>query len=209
LDGTLWAPHAVVLPAFGRVFRQLQLPAPDETVLLDTLGYQNDQIWRRLLPKSSPEARELANRLMAKAELDLIREGVAKPFPGVAQTLQSLAQAGCSLYILSNCGPEYLRAVPDALGIGHLFTGRFCAGDFPGLTKAEILALQLPAITLPGAMVGDRWHDMEAGRLNGFLTIGCCFGVGNDQELQQADHLIHRFVDLLAVFGLAGEARVM
>ncbi len=199
LDGTLWPPHSVVLPAYRRVFQELSLPSPTDQVLLDTLGYQNEDIWRRLLPESEQRVWQLADSLMAQAELELISSGLARPFPGVADTLVKLRDAGCDLHILSNCGPSYLRAVPDALGIGQFFAGRFCAGDFPGKTKAEIMAVVLPGMGLPGAMVGDRWHDIAAGKENGLLTVGCQFGVGQAGELSEADHVISSFPELLAI----------
>lgn len=199
LDGTLWPPHSVVLPAYRRVFQELSLPAPADEVLLDTLGYQNEDIWRRLLPESDQAVWQQADRLMGQAEQDLISSGQAAPFPGVVDTLGKLYGAGCQLHILSNCGPDYLRAVPNALGIGQFFTGRFCAGDFPGKSKAEIMAAVLPGMALPGAMVGDRWHDIAAGRENGLLTVGCQYGVGRPGELTAADHLISSFSELLSI----------
>ncbi|MGI6357354.1 MAG: HAD family hydrolase [Bacillota bacterium] len=199
LDGTLWAPHSVVLPAYRRVFDQLGLPLPDEDTLLDTLGYQNDQIWRRLLPEADSATRERADRLMEQAEHDLLLAGHGEPFPGVRGTLAALVEAGCSLYVLSNCGAKYLHTVPECLGIDTYLQDRFCAGDFPGLSKQQILSTVLPQLQLPAAMVGDRWHDIAAGKGNGLLTIGCRFGMGDEQELSQADHLIDQFSDLLKV----------
>ncbi len=199
LDGTLWPPHSVVLPAFRRVFDQLGLPVPDEATLLDTLGYQNDQIWRGLLPDADDVIREQADHMMGQAEEDLLLEGHGKPFPGVVETMAALQGAGCSLYLLSNCGSKYLRTVPECLGIDQYLTDRFCAGDFPGLSKQQILATALPQVRLPAAMVGDRWHDIAAGKENGLLSIGCSYGLGDPRELADADRLIAQFAELLQV----------
>lgn len=207
LDGTLWAPHSVVLPAFRQVFDRLGWSVPDDATLLDTLGYQNEVIWQRLLPGAGAAARQQADQLMAEAELELIRSGVGRPFPQVDETLAALAGAGCSLYILSNCGSGYLQAVPDALGIGRHFSDRFCAGDFPGLTKSQILTRVLPTAPQPAAMVGDRWHDIAAGVENGLLTIGCCFGVGQSTELDQADYRIRSFAELWPILAGSSDAQ--
>ena len=201
LDGTLWAPHSVVLPAFRQVFLELGSLVPADETLLDTLGYPIDEIWLRLLPESDAATRELANHMMGRAEMALIAAGWGSPFSGVANTLAALSSAGCALYILSNCQSEYLQVVPDALGIGQYFTGRFCAGGFPGLSKAEILAKVLPTVQLPAAMIGDRWHDIAAGKQNGLLAIGCSYGLGRDQELAEADSLIRSFPELLSILG--------
>lgn len=199
LDGTLWPPHSVVLPAFRQVFCELGLPVPADDILLDTLGYPIDEIWLRLLPTAEAATRDLANQMMGQAETALITEGKGTLFAGVAHTLEALSTAGCALYILSNCQSEYLQVVPDALGIGQFFTGRFCAGEFPGLSKAEILTKLLPTVQQPAAMVGDRWHDIAAGKQNGLLSIGCSYGLGTDQELAEADVLIRAFPELLSI----------
>lgn len=196
LDATLWPPHSVALPAFRQALKELGHPVPSDEVLLGTLGYPTEEIWQKLLPDATPALRQRANELMGRIELALLQQGKAQTFPGVATTLQHLRDAGLVLCILSNCDSDYLQAVPDALGIGHFFSERFCAGDFPGLTKSEILRQALPRFQQPAAMVGDRWHDIEAGGDNNLLTIGCAFGLGQEQELLDADYRIHDFREL-------------
>lgn len=196
LDGTLWPPHSVALPAFQRVLQELGCPIPGDDALLATLGYPTEEIWQKLLPNAASEVRQQANLLMEKAELELLRQGRAQPFPEVNSTLKRFFDAGVNLCILSNCEGGYLQAVPDALGIGHYFTARFCAGNFPGLTKSQILGQVLPRFPQPAAMVGDRWHDIEAGKDNNLLTIGCAYGLGNEQELAAADYRIRQFSQL-------------
>lgn len=196
LDATLWPPHSVALPAFRQVLEELRQPVPSDEVLLGTLGYPTEEIWQKLMPNASSELQLQANALMVEKELAILEQGLAQPFPGVSATLQRLCDAGLALCILSNCDSEYLQAVPDTLGIGHYFTERFCAGDYPGLTKSEILRQVLPRFQQPVAMVGDRWHDIEAGRDNNLLTIGCAFGLGREQELARADHRIQHFAQL-------------
>lgn len=196
LDATLWPPHSVALPAFHQVLKELAQPVPGDEVLLGTLGYPTEEIWQQLMPNATPELQQQANALMGKTELALLEQGRAQTFPGVSATLQRLHDAGLVLCILSNCDSDYLQAVPDALDIGHYFNERFCAGDYPGLTKSEILRQVLPRFRQPAAMVGDRWHDIEAGRDNGLLTIGCAFGLGEEQESLEADYRIHDFREL-------------
>ncbi len=199
LDGTLWQPRDVVLPAYHLAFERLGKPVPDEVTLLDTMGYPNAEIWERLLPGASAKERMQANELMGVAEQEVLSQGLAGPFPGVKTTLKQLHEQGVTLSIISNCDRHYLQAVPDSLGIGELFSHRFCAEDYRGLTKAQILRKLLPRFPEPAAMVGDRHHDIQAGLQNGLLTIGCLFGFGKQEEFEGADHLIHNFVELLEV----------
>lgn len=199
LDATLWPPHSVAIPGFRQVLEELGQPLPSDEELLSTLGYPTPEIWQQLLPHATAELQQQANTLMGEKELALLKQGLAQPFPGVSDTLQRLHDAGLVLCILSNCDSDYLQAVPEALGIGQYFTERFCAGGFPGLTKSEILRQVLPRFQQPAAMVGDRWHDMEAGRDNNLLTIGCAFGLGQHNELATADHRIQHFGQLQSI----------
>lgn len=199
LDATLWPPHSVALPGFRQVLAELGQPIPSDEALLGTLGYPTPEIWQKLMPDATDELQQQANTLMGEKEVALLKQGLATPFPGVSETLQRLRDSGLVLCILSNCDSYYLQAVPDALGIGHYFTERFCAADFPGLTKSEILRQVLPCFQQPAAMVGDRWHDMEAGSDNNLLTIGCAFGLGQDKELATADHRIQHFAQLESI----------
>lgn len=203
LDGTLWSTAEVALLAYRQTFAALGRPLPEPAVLLDTLGYPTAEIWQKLLPNASRAERELAQSHMERAELAALQQGLARPFPGVPETLQHLQSAGLVLCILSNCDAAYLQAVPDALGIGDCFQKRFCAADFPDLSKTAILKQVLPQFSLPAAMVGDRWHDIAAGRANGMLTIGCDYGLGQPAELAAADRRIAIFSELKAI--LAGE----
>lgn len=199
LDGTLWPPQGVVIPAYRLAFQRLGRPVPDDETLFDTMGYPNTEIWQRLLPDASSEERLMANELMGAAEQEVLKQGLGRPFPGVKRTLERLREQAVSLNIISNCDRHYLQAVPDMLGIGEFFDQRFCAGDYPNLSKAEILRKVLPKFASPAAMVGDRHHDVEAGLKNGLLTIGCLFGFGKVDEFSGADHLVNSFEELLAV----------
>ena len=196
LDGTLWSPATVALAAYADVFRDLEVPLPDDATLLATLGYATSEIWRQLLPAAPLSLRRRAAALMEKRELARLKAGNMPTFPSVKETLTALKEAGLTLVVLSNCDVTYLSEVPDALGIGRLFDNRFCAAAYPGLTKAEILEQILPGFPRPAAMVGDRWHDMEAGRSNGLLTVGCSFGIGTSNEFALAHHVVKQFSDL-------------
>jgi phosphoglycolate phosphatase len=39
-------------------------------------------------------------------------------------------------------------------------------------------------------MVGDRHHDVDAGRAHRLTTIGVLWGMGDRDELSQADHVV-------------------
>ena len=196
LDGTLWPPQSVVIPAYQKVFRHLDIPYPVYEALLETLGHPFDVIWQKLMPDVSQETRAHANELMALAEAEMLGTINVEPFVGVRDTLHRLRLRGVSLYILSNCEHHYLERVPDCLGIGGYFQERYCADDFPGLSKSQILERILPGMPHPVVMVGDRFHDIDAGRHSGLDTIACLYGFGKPEELREATHKAQSFVEV-------------
>jgi len=206
LDGTLWDATQVALPAFREVFAALCLPIPTDSVLSETLGYPLHEIWPMILPKDRLNLMPQANEMMAEKELRILHETNPRPFPGVEDTLKYIRALGYKTYICSNCDADYLKFVPDHLGLSALFDARYCAGQFHNLTKTEIVAIikTRHGIT-EGYMIGDRFHDMQAGKANSLFSIGCTFGTGRPEELQGANYVITSFPALVDIFALDGQ----
>jgi len=200
LDGTLWDARQVAIPAFREVLSTLGLPLPSDDVLANTLGYPLHEIWEMLLPAKHRHLSPQADQLMERAELRLVDELQALPFPGVRETLSHIRDLGYQTYICSNCAPNYLEFVTRHLDLVALFDARYCAGQFPGLTKIELVSLVKERHHIAGGyMVGDRFHDMLAGHANSLLTIGCLFGTGQTEEFTNADFTIDTFASLKGV----------
>jgi phosphoglycolate phosphatase len=85
---------------------------------------------------------------------------------------------------------ELSTQIIDHLGLGSVF--RFVEGPSLALeqeTKTETLARALDRLEI-GVMVGDRHHDVDAGRAHGLTTIGVLWGMGDAEELSSADHVV-------------------
>ena len=200
LDGTLWDATTVALPAFRSVLARLQLPPVPDSRLASALGYPLPEIWGILLPPEELHRAGDADKLMEETEAELLSCGQGQPFPQVLDTLTLIRQRGYLTFICSNCQPNYLKFTPDRLGLSHLFDGSYCAGQFQGLTKVDIVRLiKARHGVTRGFMIGDRFHDVEAGLANGLTTVGCLFGTGTRAELERADHLITNFGELEAL----------
>lgn len=204
LDGTLWPATEVALPAFRRVLHELNLPEVSDEALAHTLGYPLQEIWDMLIPREHRHLAPLADKLMEQAEHDLLLAGMGRTFPRVRETISQIRQQGFLTFICSNCQSAYLEFTPKALGIVDLFTQKYCAGMYNGLSKAAIVGIikQEHSITT-GFMVGDRFHDVEAGQQNGLVTVGCSFGTGKADELVAADYTIAKFDELTKVIASA------
>jgi phosphoglycolate phosphatase len=114
-------------------------------------------------------------------------------YPGIVDLLAGIA--GRIAVVTSKPRPT---AVPilESLGLAPLFE----LIEGPSLqspeAKTETLARALAAVDVAperSVMIGDRRHDIEAGRHHGTHTVGVTWGFGTPEELQLAG--AHRLVD--------------
>ena len=177
----------------------------------------------RLSPLSSEEvralvgqgARSLVERALPGFTAEQIDEGLEKYlaynlqhivdktrlYPGVAETLQTLAGLRIPLCVLSNKNVALCREVLATLQIAHYFPAVFGADSFPYRKPSPepVLALlkEFGVAVGESAMVGDSINDIAAGGAAGVVTVGCSYGYGDDSELAGADYRVEDFPSLL------------
>lgn len=124
---------------------------------------------------------------------------MAQPYPGVRETLETLRKRGYRLVQYTNASTSYLDMVMSTLDIREYFDYIECIHDNnltkPGLVKK--IRERFGGMT--AAVVGDRFHDIEAARETNSLSIGVLFGYGGE-EPKKADITISIFEELLAIF---------
>ncbi len=141
-----------------------------------------------------PEVREKVRQ----EEVVTFRE-MAQPYPGVKETLATLRKRGYKLAQYTNASAYYLDMVMSTLDTGKYFDYIECIYE-NNLTKSELVRKIRDRFGgLTAAVVGDRWHDIEAARETGSLSIGALYGYGGD-EPKKADITIKKFDDLLKIF---------
>lgn len=125
---------------------------------------------------------------------------------GMPEVLDRLGEASRLGVVTSK---PLLFAVPILEAVG--LRDRFVAVHGPDADhntepKAVTLARALAAVARPGdaagsVMVGDRSHDVIAGRACGIATVGVTWGAGDRAELVDAgaDHVVERPADLVAL----------
>jgi len=214
MDGTLFQTETVAVPAYLSAFEKLREEGtiaggePRVKELLASLGMLLEAIWRRVLPDEPEAVRARMNEVFLEEQMALLARGAGRLYPGVAETLRLLKDAGCRLFVASNGLERYVKGVAERTGIAPLFEGLYSAGEFRTTSKTQLVALLLRrhGLLRDGAasawMVGDRSSDVEAGRANGLPVVGCAyaaFGVSED-ELRGADVRISRFAELAALF---------
>jgi phosphoglycolate phosphatase len=132
-----------------------------------------------------------------------------RPYPGVAETLATLAERGHTLALLSNKNEGMCRRLLEQFGIAGHFAAVAGADTLESRKPSPVPILRLMEMLgrSPGetVMVGDSINDVAAGRDAGVITVGCTYGYGETPELSEATFRIDLFADLLRLPLPAGE----
>ena len=125
-------------------------------------------------------------------------------FPGVAETLRMLAEAGTRLFIFTNKPAVATRQIVKHLKMESLFQDILSKNSRtpPYASKAEMLAdlMQRHRVSpMQSAVIGDSPEDFEAAAGNKLPFIFASYGYGKltATELQQRTTVISNFSDLL------------
>ena len=195
LDGTLYDTRTSFVPTMRTVYREYGLRYPSDDVILSLVGEPFPVFLDWLIEHGFPTGREALARQISEIEFASIRERGAL-FPGVQETLGELSEDGYVICLCTNGDRRYADAVLSACGVLHLFA-ELETNEVEGRTKVDLVRDLLRRVPHERAfMIGDRYHDMEAGRANGCTVIAAGYGYAGPRELDEANWIIERFPDL-------------
>ncbi len=202
MDGTLLDSTTAVVDAVAagltRAYVHHQLPPvePDLALISRCMGLATHAYFEQAYASDSvPEILqdEFAlsyGRYTAEEEVAAIDRGETRLYDGVAETLTALKDRGHTLLLFSNAGEIYFDAVVQGHGLKQWFTRTLCVErarrDGLAMDKNAMVRVMIddPANAI---VIGDRIHDIDAGRLAGARTIGCLYGFGEASEFDTAD----------------------
>ena len=196
VDGTLYETERSFVPAVREIFRRYALPGPRREELLPFVG-EPFEVFQAWLTEQGPlmDRSEVLDEL-TEVELRSVQECGAL-FAGVESTLRRLRERGYSLAVCTNGGERYVHAVLEVCGIADLF--HYIRFRRPQDTGKEAMVAEL-LCEIPHArsfLIGDRIHDVRAGKANGCTVIAVTYGYGGQGELCEADYTIASFPALL------------
>jgi phosphoglycolate phosphatase-like HAD superfamily hydrolase len=118
------------------------------------------------------------------------------PYPGVAQALSDMREAGARLYLATSKRTVFARRILEHLGLDTCFDGIY--GSEPDGArdhKPELISYILSRHALPPegcVMAGDRQYDIAGAHANGMRALGMLWGYGSRDELETvgADGLV-------------------
>lgn len=205
-DGTLHNSMNIYEPAFKKAYLYLvknNLAEPkqwQQKEISHWLGYNSEEMWKTFRPDLEDEIRKKCRDIVG-AEMKLqIEQGNPVLYEGALETLKYLKNKGYKLVFISNCRLYYRDAHNKKFGLDKYFDDLVCSEEYDFIEKYKILAKVKNKYPEEMAIIGDRYHDMEAGRRNKIYTIGCKYGFSQKGELDEVDLIINDIRDLKKYF---------
>jgi phosphoglycolate phosphatase-like HAD superfamily hydrolase len=135
-----------------------------------------------------------------RAEVAALRNGGTDLYEGVEETLARLGERGHALFLFSNATAPYFDAVVRAHRLDRYFRRTL---SLESAVRARVARDKAGMVRYLGknfraaVVIGDRVHDIDAGRSAGARTVGCLYGFGEPGELDAAHWTIRRATELL------------
>ena len=205
-DGTLHDSMKIYKKAFLEAYQYLvdQKHAPnkvwkDEDIQV-FLGKNPKEMWESFEPKLSKEVIESASGIISKSMEKSITNHEAVLYHYALDTLEYLKNKGYKLIYLSNSKTYYMNAMDNAFNLCKYFDMMLCSEMYNFISKKYILERVIKSLPKEIVMIGDRDLDIETGKYNQTLTIGCSYGYGTSNELENADLIINDIQKLREIF---------
>lgn len=215
LDGCLVDSRVPIAAAMNHALASVGAPVRDEQDLHARIGPPLLGALEQMLVESGHDRARGHDAVVAYREVyGELALAYTVAIAGMAELLESLQGAGVVLMVVTGKPAEFASPILQAVRMQDRFAGVFApALDALAEPKALTLANALAHAGIDGAdtrrhvvMVGDRHHDVDAGRACGTRTVGVTWGSGSRDELvaAAADVIVDRPADLHAVLGLLG-----
>ena len=201
LDGTLARTGEDIVVAWKRALTEMgrDISHFDEVF---RIGPTLEKVVGELYPDATPE---LVSELLERFKPLYDESGFPNtiPYADIPETLSALKNRGDRLYIVTNKRHAPTRGIASKFGWTDFFDGIWSYDSFPvKYKKHELLAHLIERLSVKASnsvMVGDTKGDVDAGKFNGFMTIGVTWGYGDSGELSEADAIVNHPKELLTV----------
>lgn len=187
-DGTLVDSQAIICRAMREAFAMEKLDPPDDGATRRVVGLSLTEAMRALLPEADHGLHVRLGETYKRAFQALRAAGhVEEPlFPGIAEALEVLHDAGCMLAVATGKSDRGLRHCLEVHDIAHYFVSLQTADRHPSKPHPSMIVQAMAdAGTEPAntAMIGDTSFDIGMGINAGCLTVGVAWGYHDPEEL--------------------------
>lgn len=201
-DGTLHNSMKIYGPAFRKAFDFLVKEGyAKERTWSDKdisywLGFNPEEMWAKFMPELDTDIKDKSSSIIGNELKKYTEKGIPELYDGALETLEYLKKKEYNLIFLSNCKIQYKNAHKDLFHLDQYFDELVCSEEYSFIPKSEILNKIKLKYNKEMVIIGDRIHDMEAGRKNEIYTIGCSYGFHLEGELEKSDFIIDDIRDL-------------
>ena len=189
-DGTLADTQESIISTMAETMRVLGIHDADTAVMKSMIGLPLREGIRRPAGIEDENMLDDAVALYRKIYKDMAPHTI-KLYPGVKDTLESLAAGGYRLAVATSRGKDSLRQMLDVLGIAHLFCVLKADEDVinkkPAPDMVRAILSELNCQSSEAMMVGDTTFDIEMGNGAGVKSCGVTYGNHSRRQLTEAD----------------------
>lgn len=192
LDGTLVDTLPDFLVALNATLGELGLGAVDRSFVARTVGKGSEHLIRSTLAHVGAPQAEYERAWAAYQRHYRAANGrAATVYPGAAEGLQRLADAGWLLACVTNKPTDFARTLLDATGLARFFAFTF-GGDAFARRKPDPLPLLEACRALGSApshtlMIGDSSNDAAAARAAGCPVLLATYGYNHGEPVRAVD----------------------
>ena len=200
LDGTLTDPKEGITKCVQYALASVGIDEPDLDKLEPFIGPPLHESFMEFYGFDREMAMKLVEKYRERFKDTGIFENVI--YPGIADMLKSLKEAGCKISIASSKPTVLVERILEHFDIRKYFDSVVGSNlDGTRTKKEEVVEealYQLQCLKEKTAMVGDRKFDIEGARAFGLTGIGVSFGYAAENELQEAgaDYIVDTVEEL-------------
>ena len=209
LDGTLTDPKEGITKSVQYALASVDIDEPDLDKLEPFIGPPLHESFMEFYGFDRDMAMKLVEKYRERFNVTGIFEN--KIYPGIADMLKVLKEAGCKISIASSKPTVLVERILDHFDIRKYFDSVVGSNlDGTRTKKEEVVeeALrQLACVKEKTAMVGDRKFDIEGARAFGLIGVGVSFGYAQGNELEEAgaDYIVDSVEELQKLLLLGGK----
>lgn len=189
LDGTLLNTLDDLADSVNDALEELAFPRHPVESYKYFVGNGMEKLISRALPEEVRDDADVHSRCMTRAGENYAANWNAKsrPYPGVPETLNALAEAAVPCCVLSNKPHPFTAKIVDTLFSSWKF--RLVYGARPGIPKkpdptaVQGMLSELDLDPARCAFVGDTWMDMQTAVNAGMMPVGVLWGFREREEL--------------------------
>ncbi len=141
-------------------------------------------------------------------ETRLLEAGVGRIFAGMTETLAACQNAGISCALGAEAGREYLMAVSDRHELDRCFEIVLCTEEYGLGSAGEMLGDMLSQAEVnpsEALVLGTRPALFQASRSLDLLTVGCAWGLQQQDAVEEADFQVRAVAQILPIIRRADE----